>query len=273
MQSNSPEQVPNENTELDVSASAARKRFEQERLTRRKALRKLGMVSGIAAVGLLSIDDLARLSASKLKEYKATAEIGDSLAREFHSAGVAFATGVSSASHPEPSPPVPPCNSVCDAQYDACISATHAEYEGIWCGPDYVFCPSIQPKLAECEEVKDNCDSFCEGKSTGPADPNAPFDPTKCQDEVDDEVLRNLVGPGYDGVDGVKDHFKAAVKECAKSYIDDPSGVADCVKGKAIEILPDGSVKAIKIKQYLECAYIACLAEIMPKDERNPCKW
>ena len=61
--------------------------LDQEKLTRRAALRRIGMTSGIAVLGLLTIDDLARVSAKKLEQHELTRGI----AKDFKSAGVAFA--------------------------------------------------------------------------------------------------------------------------------------------------------------------------------------
>ena len=59
----------------------------QEKMTRRAALRKFGMVGGMAALSLLTIDDLARVSAKKLEEHEMT----KGLAKDFKNAGVAMA--------------------------------------------------------------------------------------------------------------------------------------------------------------------------------------
>lgn len=89
---------------------AARKRFEQQKMTRRQALRKMGVMSATAVIGVLTIDDLARISAAKMQEHKATKAIGDSLAKEFGAAGVAFADASSPTSsdqcNPDGGPPV-----------------------------------------------------------------------------------------------------------------------------------------------------------------------
>ena len=61
---------------------------DQEKLSRRAALRRIGMTSGIAFVGLLTIDDLARVASRKLEQNELTRGI----AKDFKSAGVAFAT-------------------------------------------------------------------------------------------------------------------------------------------------------------------------------------
>lgn len=66
-------------------------RIENERITRRKALRKFGFTAGMAIFSVLSVDDLARVASKKLQDTEATKGIGDMLAKEFRSAGVAMA--------------------------------------------------------------------------------------------------------------------------------------------------------------------------------------
>ena len=70
---------------------ARRVRFENERMTRRGALRKFGFMAGMAVFATLSVDDLARIAAKKMQEQEATKGIGDTLAKEFRAAGVVLA--------------------------------------------------------------------------------------------------------------------------------------------------------------------------------------
>ena len=70
---------------------ARRARFENERMTRRGALRKFGFMAGMAVFATLSVDDLARIAAKKMQDNEATKGIGDTLAKEFRAAGVALA--------------------------------------------------------------------------------------------------------------------------------------------------------------------------------------
>lgn len=62
-------------------------KIADEKLSRRAALRRIGMIGGMAVLGTLSIDDLARVSAKKLEQNELTRGI----AKDFRSAGVAFA--------------------------------------------------------------------------------------------------------------------------------------------------------------------------------------
>lgn len=68
-----------------------RAKLEAEKMSRRQALKKMGVTAGFMLVAMPSIDDLARLAAAKLQETQATRAIGDSLAKDLRGAGVAFA--------------------------------------------------------------------------------------------------------------------------------------------------------------------------------------
>lgn len=68
-----------------------------EKMTRRAALRRLGMMGGMTVLGALTIDKLARISAQKLGQY----ELTSGLAKDFKNAGVAFADVLGG---PSPSP-------------------------------------------------------------------------------------------------------------------------------------------------------------------------
>ena len=70
---------------------AARLKFEAEKMTRRAALRKLGITSGMAFFSLFAVDDLARMAIKKMRQNEATRDIAETVAREFKDAGIAFA--------------------------------------------------------------------------------------------------------------------------------------------------------------------------------------
>lgn len=72
-------------------AQAAPTEFESACMTRRQALRRIGLTTGIALFTLTSADDLARMAVAKLKTHHETRGIADKVARELRSAGVAFA--------------------------------------------------------------------------------------------------------------------------------------------------------------------------------------
>lgn len=96
----------------------AREQFEQEKMTRRAALRKFGITTGMSVFGLFAVDDLARMVIGKMQEHEATKQIAEGLAHEFKDAGAVFAV-------------VTPCQTcvndkqkgrdACNASLDACI--------------------------------------------------------------------------------------------------------------------------------------------------------
>lgn len=65
--------------------------YEQEKLSRRAALRKFGFGAGMAALLALSSDDLARMAAARLKQVAGDNQAANQIADEFKNAGVAFA--------------------------------------------------------------------------------------------------------------------------------------------------------------------------------------
>jgi len=75
-------------TELAQSTSADA--LAQEKLTRRAALRRLGMTGAMTVLGVLSVDELARVASKKLGEHEMTRN----LANDFKDAGIAMADDV-----------------------------------------------------------------------------------------------------------------------------------------------------------------------------------
>ncbi len=73
------------------SATPKWDRVEQERLTRRAALRKMGYTSGIALFSMFAVDDLARMAIKKMEQHKETKQIAETVAREFKNSGIALA--------------------------------------------------------------------------------------------------------------------------------------------------------------------------------------
>jgi len=73
----------------------AKEKFERERLSRRQALKRLGMTSAMATLGLFSVDDLARMVGRAMQQRAGDNKIAAQLAQEFQNAGAAFADGTS----------------------------------------------------------------------------------------------------------------------------------------------------------------------------------
>lgn len=81
-------------TPADIAGTmdtAAAQRVEQEKLTRRAALRKLGFGAGIAAFSLLGVDDFARMVGKRLQRNAHDNKTAMAVAKEFQSAGIALA--------------------------------------------------------------------------------------------------------------------------------------------------------------------------------------
>ncbi len=75
----------------------AKEKFERERLSRRQALKKFGMTSAMATLGLFSVDDLARMVGKAMQQRAGDNKVAEQVAKEFQQAGVAFASGPSPA--------------------------------------------------------------------------------------------------------------------------------------------------------------------------------
>ena len=93
-----------ENDEQDISVGALapveteRERFERERLSRRQALKRFGMISAMATFALFSVDDLARMVGKAMQQRAADNKVVEQVAKEFQQAGIAMAAGGASGS-------------------------------------------------------------------------------------------------------------------------------------------------------------------------------
>jgi len=114
----------NEADAIITDKQLAREKFEQERLTRRAALRKIGITSGMALFGMFAVDDLARIAIKKLEEHKETLAIGETVAREFKDSGIVFAGAIGGSSRPPCSDCAAGC--VADDEYD-CVDCDAAK--------------------------------------------------------------------------------------------------------------------------------------------------
>ena len=82
----------NSNVPETTDAADALAQFEQDKLNRRAALRKIGLTTGMALFAMFGTDDLARLAARKLERYKHDSVIADAVAKDFKNIGIAFAS-------------------------------------------------------------------------------------------------------------------------------------------------------------------------------------
>jgi len=65
--------------------------FERGRVSRRQALKKLGMTSAMAAFALFSVDDLARMVGKAMQQRAGDNKVAEQVAQEFQQAGIALA--------------------------------------------------------------------------------------------------------------------------------------------------------------------------------------
>ena len=71
----------------------AKEKFERERLSRRQALKRLGMTSAMATFALFSVDDLARMVGKAMQQRAGDNKVAAQIAKEFQQAGVVLAWG------------------------------------------------------------------------------------------------------------------------------------------------------------------------------------
>lgn len=90
------------------SALAKREQLEAEKMTRRAALRKMGLTTGMTLFGMFAIDDLARMTVQRLKQMDLHNEAVNAVAHDFKNVGVAFAKS--------PKPSRPTCAQQCASQ-------------------------------------------------------------------------------------------------------------------------------------------------------------
>lgn len=135
---------------------------EKEQFTRRQALRKFGFGAGLSAFMLLGVDDLARMVGDRMQRMNSDNKVANQLAKEFQSAGIAFAGS--------PSNPISPSGSIsCTLPCNLCA----IQYET----PCKQHTPTGEAPVTCCQEA---CQKCCEKKQ-----PNSPF--SVCGD-TEDEV-------------------------------------------------------------------------------------
>jgi hypothetical protein len=87
--------VTNVEVEVPSPVAGAKTSYEQQAMTRRQALGRLGFLAGAAAVAALGVDDLTRLVGRKMERVAGDNETARKIAKEFSNAGVAVAAGPS----------------------------------------------------------------------------------------------------------------------------------------------------------------------------------
>lgn len=79
---------PEQAETMDIATA---QRVEQEKMTRRAALRKLGFGAGMAAFALLGVDDFARMVGNRMERVAGDNKVVEQVAKEFQAMGLASA--------------------------------------------------------------------------------------------------------------------------------------------------------------------------------------
>ena len=75
----------------EATPETAKEKFERERLSRRQALKRLGMTSAMTAFALFSVDDLARMVGKAMQQRAGDNKVATQVAKELQDAGVVIA--------------------------------------------------------------------------------------------------------------------------------------------------------------------------------------
>lgn len=130
-----------EETQPDPAAEplTASERFEKERMSRRAALRKLGITSAATLLGVFAVDDFARMAIRVMEQNKATEKVAEVLAHDFKDAGVAHALTPHDICYSQASTAFIICNNLALENFFPLIAQ-------IQCRADY------QNNLADCDK-------------------------------------------------------------------------------------------------------------------------
>ncbi len=131
----------------------ARKKFEAEKLTRRSALKKFGITSGMALFGMFAADDLARMVIKKMEEHEATRQIAETVAHEFKNAGIAFAD---SSSWPDcRQDTFPACWKCCDDYATNQSALEHNMHQCSVQGHTFGYCSKLYDYDKQSQKISD----------------------------------------------------------------------------------------------------------------------
>jgi len=259
-------------------------------MTRRAALRRLGMTGAMTVLGVLSIDDLARVAAKKLDEHEMTR----GLAKDFKDAGIAFADTLPSSSMNSGSDP---CRTQAGINYSNCMAdaaiglANAIKSSGVSGAIGLIgqigngsFDPkSLTGALGQAYSAYSSAMDKCKASNdasvaqcaSNPDQPPPGSDPTICQDNVDKNLINTLKGKLASDPSGAAKALKDAIAACGQKYPNDSSALSQCCQDAvSSNVLPNGgqAVSPLAVKTYLECSYAACDIGIGPTDPKNQCK-
>lgn len=155
----------------ETLAETPAQKFERERMSRRAALRKIGITSGMAVFALFSVDDLARMVGKAMERRAGDNKIADQIAREFQQAGIARASGPSTTCQHC-------CNQFCYDQAGAIAAYCYcASHNGTGCASVYhTMMNNASYSYNQCytQHCPDNGSAVCICETTPPSGCNPP---------------------------------------------------------------------------------------------------
>ncbi len=157
----------NDSTYPVSEAAAAREKFEQEKMSRRAALRKIGLTSGMALFGMFAVDDFARLALRGLQQHKETQAVAETVAQELRSSGVAFAADGDDSGYYDAGPCTPT-----SSNQDSCTDGRIKKKKPCTGLSPCETCACVaQQEVGHCQRAYPvgNDRTFCERAATGKA--------------------------------------------------------------------------------------------------------
>lgn len=143
-----------------LPAETALERFERERLSRRQALKKLGVTTAMATFAMFSVDDLAHMVGQAMQQQAGDNKIANQIAKEFQKSGIVFA-GAGPSGCNLGTDPLSLCECDCNKKYTKCVGTAP-----IGCNPAggsiWPQCWAYNANIAVCRTVHTNCTLNCQ---------------------------------------------------------------------------------------------------------------
>ena len=142
---------------------------EADKVTRRAALAKVGMRTGMAIFAAFSVDDLAQKTATVLSQRSQDNAVVEKMTRELRGAGVAFA-----AHDPDPDPAPSGCETASSHKIDCLTRSLN----------DYLDCTNVNTDAyCLCEKAKRDRICRCNYHNACVGDPSCACGQTDCPPE------------------------------------------------------------------------------------------
>lgn len=141
------ELIPNDAAVETAQVETPKEKFERERLSRRQALKKLGITSAMATFALFSVDDLARMVGKAMEQRARDNKVVEQVAKEFQHAGIALADGTSGVT----------CQHCCDqltADDAYCRTLPESQQHNCFCVKSQYFTACTK---AHCDPYGESC--------------------------------------------------------------------------------------------------------------------